>query len=212
MTNLLQVPNIVREHGKCKNYKIGETLQFQDSDCNVIHFMVSGRAAGLVYGARGSESWVNSYAQGQFIGLSRLFNHDLVTHRVVAKTKISSLVFRASEFSRLLEKNPSLMHLAIRDLAHKVTCYAEARIESQELSKRGQIASELKRMAQPDDSTPESYIIQPAPGITDIASRLGVARETVSRTVSEMVKKDILQRHRCSFFVPDLSRLEAQMV
>ena len=76
---------------------------------------------------------------------------------------------------------------------------------------RGQIIAELWRMARPVGNDPGSFIIRPRPVFSDFAQRLGSSRETVSRTVSSLVKKEILQRTTGALIVPNADRLESEI-
>ena len=194
-----------------KSYKADAVIHDQGEEVKFIAMILSGQALAMSYDIQGKESWVNSYIKNQLIGVESLFDNYTSSCRVIAKTDVSVLYFPKTLFLHLIRENTALSNYVMRDLIGQVRHYSAATVEVQSLSKRGLIASEFKRLAQPCE-TAETYVIAPAPVLTELALKLGVARETVSRTVSDLVKKNVLQRQSGTFIVPDISRLEAQMV
>ena len=69
------------------------------------------------------------------------------------------------------------------------------------------MASEIKRMAK-ENHNGYSNVISPKPVFSDMAIRLGVARETVSRAVSEMVRSNIIENQKSMLLVKDAALLE----
>jgi len=122
------------------------------------------------------------------------------------------LYFKKKQFLDLVQKNNELADYVMKDLVTQLRHFSAATIKTQSLSKRGLIASEFKSLAEPSSEEPETYVISPMPVVNELALKLGVARETVSRTVSYLVKKNVLQRQTGVYIVPDLTRLEAQVI
>jgi DNA-binding MarR family transcriptional regulator len=79
------------------------------------------------------------------------------------------------------------------------------------LSAPGRIYAEILRMSVPSPDS-QRRLIQPVPSLTALAVRVNTTRETVSRTVSDLEKRGLLQRVNDSFELVDpdqLARLQA---
>ena len=194
-----------------KSYKRDKILLDQDDEVKFIALVQSGQALAISYDGQGKELWVNRYNAGQFIGLEALHGDYFSSCRIIARTNMNILYFEKNEFLKLIRENSKLADYVMKDLVAHVRHFSTTAVKAQSLSKRGLIASEFKRLAEPSCSEPETYVISPAPVVTEMALKLGVARETVSRTVSDLVKKNVLQRQTGTLIVPDLNRLEAQV-
>jgi len=192
-------------------FSAGSFLHYQDEPVSHITLVLSGHALAISYDRQGKETWVSTYRSGEFIGTENLYSNQASSCNVVAKSDAVVLQFSKTCFLKLMAAHPQLTHYVMRDLAAKVNRFAASKLENRNLSMRGLIAAEIKRLARPVSSKQDIYVVSPAPKITELASRLGVARETVSRNVSYLVKNNIVERRARAFFVPDLALLEAQM-
>lgn len=200
----------LRELGVTKHYESGQIIQFQDDMVEDLFVLEHGQAVARFYESRGKESWIDSFDCGDLIGVEHIHTGGPSRCQITARTDISLLQFKRMSFVALMARNPDINVFVIEQLTARLRQFQDRRVETQMLSKRGRVASEIRRMAEPAERN-SGYIVTPKPVISDMAMRLGIARETVSRTVSELVKNDVIERSRTAFFVPDLSRLEAQM-
>ncbi len=194
-----------------KGFKAGSILQFQDEPVNDIFFVTEGVAIACHYEQGGKESWLDCYGSGEFIGLESLHEAYRAQCQIIARTDISVLRFKTQRFQSLMNQHPALNQLILKHLIHQIKKFQESRMETHMLSKRGRVASEFRRLAEPSHSASPEYVVSPKPVISEMALRLGIARETVSRTVSELIKNRVIERGSGEFIVPDLGRLEAQM-
>lgn len=205
-----KIQTLLREQGVLKKYKSGQVIQFQDDAVEDLFILENGLAAARFYESRGKESWIDSFNRGDLIGVEHIHTGGPSRCQITARTDLTVLQFKRSYFVRLMARNPDINVFVIEQLTARLKQFQDRRVETHMLTKRGRVASEIRRMAEPAERN-SGYIVTPKPVISDMAMRLGIARETVSRTVSELVKSEIIERSRTAFFVPDLARLEAQM-
>ncbi len=194
-----------------KNLKAGKIIQFQDDQVEDVYVIEEGIAVARFYQRRGKESWIDSFRSGEMIGAEHIQSGGPSHCQILAQTDVTVLQFKRTAFLDLMAKNPDINLFIINQLTSRLKRLQESRVENHLLSKRGRVASEIRRMASPANEKDSSYVVCPKPVISDMALRLGIARETVSRTVSDLVKTQVIERNRNAFFVPDLSLLEAQM-
>ena len=199
------------EIGISKQFRPGQIIQFQDDYVDDIYVVEDGAAAARYFEINGKESWIDSFNRGDMIGAEHIQTGGPSQCQIIARSNVSVLQFKRTNFAELILSDKKLNSFVIEQLISRLKRHQQVRLESHMLSKRGRVASEIRRMAEPSATVNQGYIVTPKPVISDMAMRLGIARETVSRTVSDLVKSDIIERSRNAFFVPDLTLLEAEM-
>lgn len=205
------LPDSVRQLGIAKNYAKDAILHFQDEVPNHICYIVSGRVFATSINIDGEESWVAEYTQGQFMGCDSLFNAEATRYQLVAKTPVTGLLFMRESFFNLMNENPDLNNMVMADLSRQIKNFTVQTQEAHSLTVYGRIASELRRQAKPIGRDPDTFIIRPTPVFSELAQRLGSSRETVSRTVSKLAKKGVLERRTGALVVPDVFALENEI-
>ncbi len=207
----LDIRKLFEESGVQKTISSGVVIQYQDDPVDVVYFVLGGRARACNFERNGKEAWVNSFKSGDLIGLENILSGGPSQCQIIVDEDLIVVQFKRQSFLALMQDNPALNQMILQMLITQVKSFQTSRVETHNLSKRGRVASEIKRMATQECAKTKTYIIKPMPVISDMALRLGIARETVSRTVSDLVKNRVLERDATGFIVPDLSRLEAHM-
>jgi len=205
------LPESVRVLGIAKNYPRDTIIHFQEEVPKSICYIISGRAFATSINEDGDESWVAEYLPGQFMACDSLFDPAPTRYQLIAKTPLSGLLFSRDNFMALMKDNPSLNNMVISDLSRQIKNFTIATQEAHSLTVYGRIAAELRRQAKPIGRDPDTFIIRPTPVFSELAQRLGSSRETVSRTVSKMVKKGIMERRTGALVVPDVFALEGEI-
>lgn len=202
---------LFKSAGVEKTFDAGAILQFQDDPVDDLFLVIRGSARASNFERNGKEAWINCFNPGDLIGLEYILSGGPSQCQIMSPEGVVVTQFKRERFLDLMQTNVLLNEMVLKTLISQIQSFQASRLESHNLSKRGRVASEIKRMARPDCPRAKSYIIKPMPVISDMALRLGIARETVSRTVSELVKNQVLERNASGFIVPDLTRLEAHM-
>ena len=66
---------------------------------------------------------------------------------------------------------------------------------------------ELLELASRDVAAPENWVVRPVPTQSDIASRAGTTRETVSRAMNQLAVAGVVERKGRSLYIRDRDRL-----
>ncbi len=206
------LPNAVKALAINKTYAVNNIIHHQDEIFQHIGFIQSGRAFALTVDIDGNETWVSEFTAGQFMGCHSLFDPRPSPYQIIAKTTLRCLLFNTQNFLSLMNEYEALNNMVVADLARQVDNLTRAQINTYRLSMRGQIISELARIARPVGKDPNTFIIRPRPIFSELAQRLGTSRETVSRTVSSLVKKDVLVRTTGALIIPNYKALTHQIV
>ncbi len=206
------LPADVRARGILKNYPKDNVIHHQGDSRLHVCYILSGRVFATSINLEGEETWVSEFTAGQFMGSDSLFDAEPSNYQLVAKTPITGLLYPRENFLSLMNAYPELNNMVIADLARQISNFTTQTLEANSLSVHGRIAAELKRAAKPIGRDPGTYIIRPTPVFSELAQRMGSSRETVSRSVSKMVKKGILERRTGALIVPDIDRIDAEIM
>lgn len=206
------LPIGVRSEGVVKNYPKDSILHHQGDSRLHVCYILSGRAFATSINVDGEETWVAEFTAGQFMGSDSLFDAAPSNYQLVAKTPITGLLYPRENFLKLMNGFPELNNMVIADLARQISSFTIQTLEANSLSVHGRIAAELKRQAKPIGRDPGTFIIRPTPVFSELAQRMGSSRETVSRSVSKMVKRGVLERRTGALTVPNLERLDAEIM
>jgi len=114
-----------------------------------------------------------------------------------------------SRFRALLDEAPAVARATFAHLARQVRAADERVTDLASLSAIDRVYAELLRLARPEDGDGETHIIRPVPMYSDIASRVGTVRETVSRVIGELVRHEVVERRDDAFVILDAERLRA---
>ncbi len=145
------------------------------------------------YSVSGVEVFIDSFTSGDLVGEMAVLGDGMRTADIYALTDVRLMVFSGSIFTGLMEKHGKIGLTVSRLLAARIQQTTRRMFEQSTLSSKGRVYAELMRLAQPQ-SEAEVLRITDAPSISDIAKKLGVARETVSRTVSGLKDDAVLER------------------
>lgn len=209
--NVNNIVNCIGKYRVFRTFKPGQTIHFQDDWVTDIFFIEDGRSTATYLEENGKETWIDSFGAGDIIGLENIQTKSRSLNQVTAVNEVKVYQFKRTTFLELMERHPEINAYLFNQMATRLRRLQVIQVENLMLTKRGRVASEILRMAEPHQDQGDGYIVSPKPVISDMALRLGIARETVSRTVSDLVKSQVIERSRTAFVVPDLSLLEAEM-
>jgi CRP-like cAMP-binding protein len=184
----------LKKHGTVKTYLAGEVIYFQGDQVRKVGVVLTGQAYALIYSERGQETWVGQFSEGDFFGHGALLAGRVMDVELIADKETIILFIQAAHFETLLLSHSTLRTHIIKDLAERLYKATNRAVEAVTLSARGRVCAEFLRMSKPIGIEPDKLIIRPVPPFTDIALRISTTRETVSRTVSDLVKDGILVR------------------
>lgn len=163
-----------------------------------------GRAQEVAYGRDGGMLVLHMLGPGEFFGNLMGESEGELSAEVEAVVESAGAMFATSTVVRLMETNHSVAMAISRQLAARIAAMRRRMVESALLSATGRISAELLRLAR--DAADRT--IRPMPVLSDLAVTVQSTRETVSRTISQLEKRGILQRVEGGLRVMAPHRLE----
>jgi len=193
--------NVLSSHGVEKKFKAGSSVFFQGDKLDRIGFVVAGQVDAWVLSEQGVKTWVDSFYETDFFGHVCLLTQSPIQYDVVALKAVTILFIPIRKIETLLKDRTGLSQEFAQDLAARLEGMTSRLIEAVTLSSPGRVCAELMRLSQPIGIDPDKLIIRPMPVFVELAFRINIARETVSRTVSDLQKDGVLSREPGSILI-----------
>lgn len=182
-------------------------LRQGDADCGV-RLIISGTADIISITESGDSLWLGQALQGHILGDAAYLSGDELSYEIIAANSMKMIAVSKEGMDALMARNPELFAAIAECLASKFNAFAQHTVQTIRLSSTGKVCAELSRLAVPIGIEPEKYVIRPVPQFSDLGAKLGISRETVSRTVSNLSKSGILSRKPGAIVIENIFRLE----
>jgi len=199
-TELVAFAELVRE----RSYPKGSVILFEDDPGDALYLVATGQVKVVLIGEDGREVILSVLGEGSFFGEMALIDDQPRSAHVIAMTDATVLMLRREDFQARLRRSPEIAIGLLRELSRRLR-RADEKIGSLVLlDVNGRVADVLLRLA---DEEPEGRITNK---ITHhvIAQMIGSSRETVSRTMRELVDKGMIDVSRKDIVIKDRGSLE----
>jgi CRP-like cAMP-binding protein len=192
-----------------KTYENGDILQAQNDPIEKIALITSGCAIGSLITIDGAEVWIADYKVGDWIGLHAGRSGLPSLFEVRAVRDVELLCLSPDELEKAMTVSITLRRACDSYMLAKFESRTRQLIEARTLSAKGRICSELKRLSHPIGIDAGRYVVRPTPIFSELAFRVGSTRETVSRLVSDLERRNVLIRRPGALVISDMARFEA---
>jgi CRP-like cAMP-binding protein len=164
--------------------------------------LCEGRAQELAFGREGAVLVLHALHAGELFGA--IMGAGEGAGRIEALEHGSSARFTTATVLRLMEGYPLVALAVARQMSARIEAMRRRMVETALLSATGRICSELLRLARASSD----LAIRPLPVFSELAVTVQSTRETVSRTISQLEKRGVLQRIEGGLAVIAPHRLE----
>ena len=197
--------------GQCvgrRTFEKRQTIVALDETGNDIYFVIDGTVRVTVYSETGREVAFRDQEAGSSFGEIAAIDGGTRSANVIAITDCTIGSISGAEFMRLVRTYPAVAEAALKKLANLVRVLSNRVFQFSE-PVDARICHELINMARASMISDNIARLVPAPKHADIANRVSTHREAVSRLMSRLSKKGILQRGTGELIVTDVNSLEA---
>lgn len=200
----------------CKYKKIkfskGEPLIEADQNPGGAFYLIDGVVKEYVVNAQGVEVVLNLYKPNSFFPMSWVINKKILPHYFEAMTDVETWKAPSEEFLSFLRREPYVLF----DLVKRIFKGMEGMWLRLEYSMSGsayeKFIAELlifaKRFGKQDDG---GVIVDFKVFEKDLAAQTGIARETVSRLISKLKEKSLVDFKENRIYIPTLEKLEDEL-
>jgi CRP-like cAMP-binding protein len=172
-----------------------------------VYLLLEGNARVVFYSGDGRSVDFAEAGPGDLLGFIAAIDGNPRTASVVARSEMRVAVAPARAFSDLLNDR-AFADAIMKALILQMRGLSERVIEFSTLLARERLARELLRQTQGQNG--ETARLAPAPTHYDLAARISTHREAVSRELSRLAKKGIVQRQNGALLV-NRAALEAAL-
>jgi len=199
--DLQRVFEVARE----RTYPKNSVILFEDDPGDALYVVKQGQVKVVLIGEDGREVILSVLGEGDFFGEMALIDDEPRSAHVIAMGDSTLLVLRREDFQALLMQTPGIALAMLRELTRRLRRVDEKVGSLVLLDVNGRVARLLLDMA---DEAAGERITRRLTHHT-IAQMIGSSRETVSRTMRELVDKGLIEVSRRDIVIRDRSALEA---
>jgi CRP-like cAMP-binding protein len=198
---LQRVVDVARERAYPKN----SVILFEDDPGDALYVVAQGQVKVVLIGEDGREVILSVLGAGEFFGEMALIDDEPRSAHVIAMEDSGLLVLRREDFQGILRQSPGIALALLRELSRRLRRVDEKVGSLVLLDVNGRVAQLLLDLA---DEEKGDRITRRLTHHT-IAQMIGSSRETVSRTMRELVDKGLILVSRRDIIIRDRSTLEA---
>lgn len=172
-------------------YKKGEIL-IQAGDTPATYYITNGLVVQYDIAKNGSKLILNTYKPGSFISLASILNDTPSAFFFEADKSTSVHIAPSNEVAKFLQDNPDVTYNALARISHGSNGLMLRLARAMEGSAEDRILQELIIMKDRfSGGSPDISVTD-----TDLATRTGLARETVSRTLKKLKEDGVIRSSR----------------
>lgn len=184
----------------------GLILDGEDGSTDV-YFVLRGSVRVTVRTEGGVETILGDFAEGSFFGEMAAIDAAPRSARIVATTRARLARVSASSFLDLVFTSPQTCHRLLQLLSGRIRASNARLLENAALHSRHRLHAELLRQARP---RPDGSLgVSPPPTGADLAARIGVRREAVSREMAEITRRGWVRATRGTLILVEPDQLRA---
>lgn len=174
-----------------------------------IFFVAEGEVSAKSYSASGREVTLNTIGQGKMFGEFSAVDGRPRSTSIISLSAAVVARMTSQAFRDFLSRHPGVALLFAEHLVAKIRLLSNRVFEYSTLSASNRIRAELLRMCGEHPSGNGAISIDPAPSHYELATRLSTHREAVSRELSFLASRKVIELGRRRIRVLDRERLIA---
>src|SRR5262249_41281460 len=126
---------------------------------------------------------------------------------IIAVTDVTVARMPSSVFSTAVHSYPDVCDQLLALLASQIRMLANRVNECTTLDARHRIYAELLRLSRPETGRPGQAVVSPPPAHAEIAARVSIRREAVTRELKSLERAGLIERRRGALVLTDTRRL-----
>src|SRR3982074_1765311 len=160
-------------------------IDYQDPS-NDVFFVVSGTLRVKIQSISGREVLLREINAGEFFGELAAIDNQPRSSGILAVTDVTVARMPASVFRAAVHAWPDVCDQLLALLAGYVRTMSNRVNEYTTLDAKHRIYAELLRLSQPETGKPKHGVVSPPPGHSDLAARVSIRRESVTRELKAL--------------------------
>ncbi len=195
---------------QCSWYRYGRGAEIigQQTTGRDVYFIASGSVRVRTYSASGRQASFRDVEAGAIIGDIAAVDGGPRSTDICAISESVLAALPAAAFLLLLQEQPVVHERYLRYLTGLIRLLTTRVTELTTLAVPHRVQAELLRLARQAGGEGNVASINPAPTHAEIANQVSTTREQVTREISALTKRGLLQKQGSAVMVTDLHELE----
>lgn len=190
------------------SYPLGDLIIAHGDTGRDVYFLLEGRARVTLYSEDGRETAYRDLVSGDIFGELACIDGRARSASVIALEASRAARLSPSAFRRLVESHPRLAWALLEHLSALLRRMTDRVYEYSTFVVRKRLILELIRRAQETGPIDGEVAISPAPTHFELAARISTHREAVSREMSALGKRGLVERRARKLVLHNLADLE----
>ena len=172
-----------------------------------VFFIVSGAVRAAIHSALGKEVSYRELKAGQMFGELSAIDGKQRSASVTSLSDTIVVSMPQETFRTAFRSHPCVAEAVLKQLANMVRMYGQRMYEFRVLDVKSRVHAELIRMAEKSVADDNTATISSLPPHEEIANRVCARREAVSRELTDLARRGLVERSRNSLKIHDFRRL-----
>ncbi|WP_274629703.1 Crp/Fnr family transcriptional regulator [Arvimicrobium flavum] len=172
-----------------------------------VFFVLEGRARAILYGENGREVAYSDIGPGDIFGELASIDGRARSASIVALEQTRAARISPTAFREFVSSNPAFAWALLQHLTILIRRLTDRVYEFSTLVVRQRLICELLRRAEESGQAEGGASLSPAPTHFELAASISTHREAVSREMSALAKRGLIERSGRSLVLRDLAAL-----
>jgi CRP/FNR family transcriptional regulator, cyclic AMP receptor protein len=187
----------------------GAQIANYQEDTTDVFFLVQGKVRIIIYSHDGREVVFTDLVSGAMFGEIAAIDRKPRSASVEAIEACTVASLTSQQFEDVMLQEPLLALATLRHVTADMRRLSDRVLEFSTLAVRNRIHAELIRLTNLVGRDGRGALLQPAPSLSEIASRISTHREAVSRELTRLADIGLVLREGRNLRVMDVPRLAA---
>ena len=193
------------------SFETWQTVFDQKDTSNDLYVLISGHIVAMFLSAEGKEIIFSRFPNGGYFGELAALDGAPRSLAVVAKSESRVLVVKREFFLWMYNNIPTFHNRIVQGLINSVRALTDRQMEIATLTVEERVAGFLFRFAAERNALRQTLLTD-VPTHAEIAASVGANREMVSRAVSKLNKRGLIQSSRQQLTILDADALSAYVI
>ena len=197
----------VTSHVVTRTHPANRAILLENDWGGSVYFILDGWVKIRTYNMDGKEVTLNILGKGEIVGEMAALDKSTRSSDAITLTTATISSIPAQDFVNLLKSEP-LAGIRLSQLMAKRLRQVNRRLRLREADSLSRVADTLLFLAESQGEKSGQGAIIPNLPHRELSGISGLARETVTRSLTKLEKKGLIQREQESLCIPDLAALE----
>lgn len=197
---------------KYATFNENEIILAHGEESTAVYFLLDGAVRSTTYSMSGKEICFQHLAPGEMFGELSAIDSLPRTTSIIAKSNCRLGILTAPQLWLLMEEHPKIMAGVLKRLTSMVRFLCSRVYEYGALGTRERTRVEILRLAKDNMIGDQNAVIKDMPTHEAIANKIASHREAVTKELSHLVKRGLIEKKGKTLVIPNINALSATII